>query len=117
MHEIGANMTTSHIASAVHAYILIAFGVWDYYAGGSMTAFIPVIFGVVILVMNNGVRYLDKAHTRIAIGATVLAIGVCIKPLLTQLSEGNTLGIFRIGAMLLSGVWALILFVRNLTLK
>ena len=43
-------------ANLINSITLIAVGGWGYFSGTSMTALIPVVFGVILLLCNNGVK-------------------------------------------------------------
>jgi|GEM_PF-4959544 len=48
-----------YAACATHAYLLVAFGVYQFSDGGEVIdLLIPVIFGVPMLTMNSGVQYI-----------------------------------------------------------
>ena len=48
----------AHLASLINAIILISMGTWGYLDSESkaVTALIPVIFGVIFLLINSGVK-------------------------------------------------------------
>lgn len=102
-----------HVASGVHALLLIGLGLWGYFESGSNTAFIPVGMGVVLLLMNPGVKKENKVIAHIAVLVTLLAVVGMVKPLMSQLGQSDTLGIVRTGLMLVSGIYAMITFIQS----
>ena len=53
----------THTASLVNAIILITVGGWGYFESGSPTSLIPVFIGVVLVLLNKGI----KNHNKIVI--------------------------------------------------
>ena len=45
-----------HLSSLVNALLLVVLGIWGYVVGGSITALIPVVFGVILLILYPGVK-------------------------------------------------------------
>lgn len=107
------NMNVATV-SAINAFTLIIMGAWGYFDGRSMTALIPVFFGVIILVLNNGLKHGAKAQSHVVVLLTLLVIGALVaKPLLAAISDQDTIRIVRIGLMVLTSVWALISFIKH----
>jgi len=63
-----------HLASAINAAIMITIGFWGYKDSSSLTAAIPVVLGVLLLPLNNGVRYESKVVSHVAVIITLLAV-------------------------------------------
>lgn len=104
----------AHTASFLNALVLIIMGGWGYFEGGSHTALIPVFFGVLLLVFNNGIRNENKIQAHIAVVLTLLvAVALLAKPLPAAIERGETLSIIRIGLMVLTSLIALYSFVMN----
>ncbi len=100
-------------ASAINAYTLIVMGIWGYVATNAPTSFIPVVIGVLLLTMNNGVRLDNKVQAHIAVLLTLLVGFALMKPLRGNIAEGDTMGIVRVGAMILTSVFAMIFFIKS----
>ena len=47
-------------ANLINSLSLIVFGLWGYIDSSSMTALIPVMFGVVLLLCNSGIKKENK---------------------------------------------------------
>ncbi len=104
----------AHTVSLINAFTLIIMGVWGYFDAKAPTALIPVIFGVLILVMNNGVRHENKVQSHIVVVLTLLVtIALIAKPLLAALDSENTMRIIRVGLMVLTSLWAMVTFIRS----
>ena len=54
----------AHKASLTNSLVLIIFGTWGYLdsEGAAITALIPVIFGVLILIMNKGLKMKIRSY-------------------------------------------------------
>ena len=48
-------------ANLINSITLITIGGWGYFSGSSMTALIPVMFGVVLLLCNSGIKKESKS--------------------------------------------------------
>ena len=103
-----------HKISFVNAITLISFGLWGYIdVDYSPTALIPVIFGIIILILNPGLKRENKVVAHIVVLLTFLIFGGLVKPLMSTLESGNTMGITRVSLMMLSTLMALIVFVKS----
>tara|TARA_B100000902_G_C27173438_1_gene845062 strand:- start:440 stop:784 length:345 start_codon:yes stop_codon:yes gene_type:complete len=102
-------------ANLLNSVILIAVGSWGYFDGDgkSMTALIPVIFGVVLLLCNNGVKNQNKVIAHIAVLATFVCLVGLFMPLNGAIERGNDVAVGRVSAMIASSVIALIFFIRS----
>ena len=103
-----------HKISFVNAITLISFGLWGYIdVDYSPTALIPVIFGVIILILNPGLKRENKVIAHIVVLLTFLILGGLVKPLMSTLESSNTMGITRVTLMMLSTLMALIVFIKS----
>ncbi len=107
-------MTPANI-SLVNAVILIAMGLWGYFgaADPSKTAFIPVVLGVVLLLLNPGLRKHNKLIAHIAVVITFLILIALIMPLKGAIGRSDNMAIYRVAAMMASCVLAMIVFVKS----
>ena len=105
----------AHIVSLVHAVALIGLGGYGYLSSDtpSVTALIPVVFGVLLLAMNNGVKKENKVIAHIAVLLTLLIIIGLIKPLTGAMGRGDSAAVARVATMLVLGVLAMVSFVRS----
>ena len=103
-----------HKISFANAITLISFGLWGYIdVDYSPTALIPVIFGIIILILNPGLKRENKVVAHIVVLLTFLILGGLVKPLMSTLESGNTMGITRVSLMMLSTLMSLIVFVKS----
>ncbi|DAC35809.1 MAG TPA: hypothetical protein HA286_04740 [Candidatus Poseidoniaceae archaeon] len=105
----------AHIVSLIHAVALIGLGGYGYLSSDtpSVTALIPVVFGVLLLAMNKGVKKENKVIAHIAVLLTLLIIIGLIKPLTGAMGRGDSAAVARVATMLVLGVLAMVSFVRS----
>lgn len=100
-------------ANLLNAVTLIGMSIWGWKASGSNTALIPLIFGAVLLYFTNSIRSHNKTVAHVAVIITLLAlVALCVKPLPAALERGGP-GMYRIIAMVTTGVIAMIAFVKS----
>ena len=102
----------SHTASLSNAIILITIGGWGYFESGSPTSLIPVVIGIVLVLLNRGVKSQNKVIAHIAVLVTMLGFAL-IMPLMRAIEDGRTDAILRILIMLSSSVFAMIFFIKS----
>ena len=101
-------------ANLLNAVTLIAMSIWGYKAGGSPTALIPLGFGAILLYFTNSIRNHNKTVAHIAVVLTLLAlIALIAKPLPAAIERGGGPGLYRIIAMVVTGVISMIAFVMS----
>ena len=102
-------------ANLLNSIILIVVGGWGYFDGDgkSMTALIPVMFGVVLLLCNNGIKNQNKVIAHLAVLATFICLIGLFMPLTGAIERGNDLAVGRVSAMIASSVIALIFFIKS----
>ena len=109
-------------ANMLNVLTLIAMSLWAYFAyeptpdkmSPSVTTFIPLVFGVILLLCHNGIKKENKIIAHVAVLVTLLSvIGLVIKPLMSALDEDRFIAVFRVGAMILTGVIAMITFIQS----
>ena len=100
--------------SFVNAVTLISFGLWGYVdVDYSPTALIPVVFGVIILALNSGLKKENKTVAHIVVLLTFLILGGLFKPLMSTIESGSAVRITRVGLMMLSTLIALVVFIKS----
>ena len=102
----------AHTASLINGIILVAIGLWGYLESSSPTSLIPVGIGVLIIVLNKGVRDNNKVIAHIAVLATLLSFAN-IMPLRGAIEDGRSDAVLRIIIMLSSSIYAMIFFIRS----
>lgn len=105
----------ANIVSLINSLVLIFMGLWGYFESDSrpITALIPVIAGVILLLINSGVKKENKIASHVAVLLTLLIIIGLVKPFLGALFRENIAGIIRVSVMILTSLWAMITFVRS----
>ena len=105
----------ANTVSLINSIVLISMGLWGYFESDSrpLTALIPVIVGVILLLINSGVRKQNKIAAHVAVLLTLLIIIGLVRPFLGALNRGNIAGIIRVSAMILTSLWAMFTFVQS----
>jgi hypothetical protein len=105
----------AHIANLINAAAMILLGILGYTSSTnpSPTSLIPVLFGVVLIVMSQGVKNENKAQAHVAVIITLVALLSLFMPFLGSLKRENTSGAIRVGIMMLTNLIALIYFIRS----
>lgn len=100
-------------ANVLNAITLIGMSIWGWKASGSNTALIPLIFGVILIVLTNSIREHNKVVAHIAVVITLVAlVALCVKPLPAAIERGG-MGLFRIIAMVVTGLISMIIFIQS----
>lgn len=104
-----------YVASLTNAFFLITFGLWGYFSSvnPSGTAFIPVVFGVILIALNRGVKNENKVVAHIVVVLTLLVLGGLIKPLLGAMERDDAMALFRVLTMILTTLWAMAAFIKS----
>ena len=104
-----------HTASLINAIALVGLGAWGYFSSDnpSMTALIPVIFGVLILAMNKGLKAENKVISHIAVLLTLLILIGLVRPLMGAFDRGSTMAILRVSIMMITCVLAIVYFIKS----
>ena len=99
----------------LNALILILLGVWAYLVSDnpSFTAFIPVAFGLALLIINPGLKKERKLASHIAVVLTILVSLGLIKPLVAGIGRDDSMAIVRVVIMMLSSLLAIYYFVKS----
>ena len=102
----------AHIASLVNGVILVSVGLWGYSESSSVTSLIPVGIGMLLVILNKGVKNKNKVIAHIAVLVTLLSFAN-IMPLRSALEDGRSDAVLRIIIMLSSSVYAMIFFIKS----
>lgn len=101
-------------AHLMNACTFLIMGAWGYFATQSPTALIPVVIGVVLLSITNGVKNENKAIAHVAVVITLLAlIAIVMKPLMSALDSDDIMKKFRAIAMVFTSALAMIFFIKS----
>ena len=102
-------------ANLLNSIVLIAVGGWGYFDGDgkSITALIPVIFGVVLVLCYSGIKKQNKVIAHIAVLVTFICLLGLFMPLNGAIERGNDTAVVRVSAMIVSSLTALIFFIKS----
>ena len=108
-------------ANLLNSLTLILMPIWAYFTfegtvekpEQSLTAFIPLAFGVLLLLCNGGLKKENKIIAHIAVLVTLISLLGLTMPLKAAIADDRILSIFRVGAMLLTGSLAMITFIMS----
>ena len=105
----------AYTVSLINSLILITMGLWGYIESDSkpITALIPVIIGVILLIINSGVKKENKIAAHVAVLLTLIITIGLVRPFLGTLERGNVNGIIRVSIMILTSLWAMIAFIKS----
>ena len=104
-----------NIISLINAALLIGLGSWGYIDSGreAFTALIPVFVGIILVVINPGVKKENKIAAHIAVLLTFLILFGLIKPFIASLEREDLMATLRVGLMMASTVWAMVSFIQS----
>jgi hypothetical protein len=104
-----------YVANILNALVLIIMGSWGYFGSEnpSFTALIPVVGGVLLLATHPWLKKENKMVAHVAVVLTLVLLGGLVKPFVSQLGQGDTMGIIRVGAMILTCIIAMVTFIRS----
>ena len=105
----------AHSASLINAAFLITMSLWGYWSSDnpSATALIPTFVGVVLILLNKGIKNENKMIAHIAVLLTLLISIGLIKPLTAAFGREDNAAILRVLFMLISTIFAFIFFIRS----
>lgn len=105
----------AHKANLINAVTLIIMSAWGYYSSltPSKTALIPLVFGVVLLALNNGVKFENKAQAHVAVILTLVVLIALIKPLTGAMGRDDSMAMLRIGLMMVTSIVAMVFFIKS----
>jgi len=105
----------SYFASLINAFVLILLGLWGYFGSEtpSFTALIPVVIGIILLLLNWGLRKENRVISHVVVLFTFLTLVALIKPLTGALGRNDTIAIIRVSVMIASTLFAFIYFIKS----
>ena len=106
---------TANTASLINAILLILLGGWAYLSSEnpSVTALIPVGFGILLAILNPGVKKQEKIQSHIAVVLTLLILFGLMKPLTGAIDRGDGTAITRVVVMITSTLLAMVFFIKS----
>ena len=102
-------------ANLLNAIILIVMGLWGYFGSEtpSPTSLIPVAFGVVFALVTAPFKKENKIVAHVVVLLTFLLIIALFMPLSGAIERDDSLGIFRVGLMIASSIFAMVIFIKS----
>jgi hypothetical protein len=99
----------------INAISWILFGTISYFLTSitSLTAFIPVVAGIILLLLNSGVRSGKKIPGHVAVIITLIILFGLVKPILGALDRGDQLVAVMIVIMMITGILSMTAFVKE----
>ena len=105
-------MNTS-TANLINSATLIILGIWGYLDSNSLTAFIPVFFGVIMLLCNKGLKKENKTIAHIVVLLTAIILIALVGMRLPKSLEIGGLGLYRVIFMISTSTIAMIIFIKS----
>tara|TARA_A100000164_G_scaffold311378_1_gene289343 strand:+ start:444 stop:800 length:357 start_codon:yes stop_codon:yes gene_type:complete len=100
-------------ANLINGLSLTLFGIWGYFESLSITAFIPVLFGAILLSCYYGIKNNNKIIAHIVVVLTFLILFALVFKRLPNAYSSGGMGLFRSIAMIFTSIFALIFFIKN----
>tara|TARA_B100000941_G_C28459658_1_gene529980 strand:- start:793 stop:1095 length:303 start_codon:yes stop_codon:yes gene_type:complete len=90
-------------------------GFWGYFDSDirPITALIPVIFGLILIFINGGVKKENKLISHIAVILTFLILIGLLKPLFSSINKGDSLPLGRVLLMFSTSLLSMIFFIKS----
>ena len=102
-----------HVTNLLNSIVLIGVGLWGYFETSSPTAFIPVGFGVVLLLLNGGVKKENKVIAHIAVVLTLIVLLAMGGMRLPKAIDAGGLSLLRAVLPTITGVLAMFSFIKS----
>ena len=103
----------SYKANLINSSTLIIIGLWGYFESSSITALIPVVFGVILFLCSKGVKSQNKLIAHIAVLLTLIILLSLVGMRLPKSIESGCLGLLRVFSMIATSTLAMIFFVKS----
>ena len=105
----------AYVANVLNAVVLIGMSLWGYLSSESpsATALIPVAFGIILLILSNGVKKENKIVAHVAVVLTLLILISLFKPLSAALGRSDNMAMMRLAVMIVTSLIAMIYFIKS----
>ena len=100
-------------ANVINSLSLMFIGLWGYFEVISLTALIPVIFGVILLLCTNGLKKQNKLIAHIAVLLTLVILIALIVMRLPKSFDSGGVGLIRVVIMILTSIFSMVYFVKS----
>ncbi|MAZ58730.1 MAG: hypothetical protein CMP56_04945 [Flavobacteriales bacterium] len=107
-----------HKANLINSLILIILGFWGAFPfimhqTGSATSLIPIIFGILLILLNPGLKKECKIRSHIVVLLTIVILISLFMPLKGAIERTDTTAIIRIIIMMVSSLFATFTFIKS----
>ena len=102
-----------HQANALNSISLILLGFWGYFDTDSVTALIPVGFGLILFFCNSGIKKENKIISHLAVLLTLVILIALVGMRLPKSLESGGFGLYRVLIMIITSTIAIISFVHT----
>ena len=104
---------TSTNANIINSVTLIVIGLWGYFEVSAPTAFIPVGFGVALILCSAGVKKQNKVIAHIAVLLTFIILIALVGMRLPKSIDQGGLGLLRVFLMIGTSTFSMIYFIKS----
>ena len=103
----------SRMGNLINSTSLILIGLWGYLSVSSVTALIPVAFGIGLILCDSGLKNHNKLIAHIAVSLTLIILLALIGMRLPKSIEDGGIGLVRVILMISTSVLAMVYFVKS----
>ena len=88
-------------------------GIWGYIDVSSVTALIPIFFGIALILCTNGLKKENKMISHIAVLLTLLILGALLGMRLPKSIDQGGIGLIRVIIMIGTSAVAMLFFINS----
>jgi peptidoglycan/LPS O-acetylase OafA/YrhL len=105
----------AHTTSLISSVLLIAMSSWGYLSSEtpSITALIPLFFGVILIFCYPGIKNENKIIAHVAVLLTLIVLVALFMPLKGAFGRDDSMAIVRISVMLIGSAMSLTAFIKS----
>lgn len=105
----------AHSANLLNSISLIVMSLWGYLTSESpsVTALIPTVIGLILLLCYSGVKKENKIIAHVAVLLTLIILVALIKPLTGAIDRADNLAIARVLIMIFTTIFAMVKFIQS----
>ena len=105
----------AHTISLISSVVLIVMSAWGYLSSDSpsLTALIPLFFGVVLLACYPGIKSEDKIIAHVAVLLTLIVLVALFMPLKGAIGRDDSMAVVRIVIMISGTSLSMVAFVKS----
>lgn len=104
----------AHIANLINSLALIVLGLWGFYEHSDQpTSFIPVAFGIALLIATKGIKENNKIISHIAVLFTIIIFTALVGMRLPKSLDQGGIGLYRVVVMSGTSLVAIVFFIKS----